>query len=363
MLFLILIVFGALAAIIWRSWIAGGIVVLVVLLLLGTYTMRATVTPATAILTVRETATPVGEVQEPSPEQLQTSDVFPSMDDAAINLAKRLCNEVCNGGLGQTKITRILIVTTDQEGIGATIHSVFRQSNPTAEMVVTDIHPNDAKALVITAKLEGTGKNKKLTLIGALDGQEREVGARVEDKPWVNHLDEYQGKHQDGLWLVAWSGIPAKTKEKARQQARQEAARELLPHVRRKYMELSSSNRVDDDWLRRNLEQELQAGRFIKSEFTQKLNFQFSGDVYRVALLLDGSPDQLEVLRGTMLRDVRHRDLSVRRFGGGVMGMGVLICVLYLVLNWATRGYFQRNLRVGAFLVLIAGMLLLMMIS
>jgi len=96
----------------------------------------------------------------------------------------------------------------------------------------------------------------------------------------------------------------------------------------------------------------------------QRLHLPATGQsVYRVGMLVDASPAQLEKLRGTVIAETHRSNLHVRRFGGGVVGMGVLICLVYLFLNWATRGYFQMNLRLGAFLVLIAGVLLLLVIS
>src|SRR4051812_40220193 len=115
LLFLVLVVFGALAAIIRRSWIIGGIVVMFALLIPGFYMVRAVPSSAPAMVMIQETATatPTIETQEPSPEQIQTADAFPTLDDATTNLARRLCAQVCDGALGTNKITHIQIVTTD----------------------------------------------------------------------------------------------------------------------------------------------------------------------------------------------------------------------------------------------------------
>ena len=102
----------------------------------------------------------------------------------------------------------------------------------------------------------------------------------------------------------------------------------------------------------------------MKDEFVQKLHLPATGQtVYRAAILVDASSSQLEKLHGSILPELHRNEIRVKRFGGGVMGMGIVICLVYLFLNWATRGYFQMNLRLGAFLVLIAGMLLIMLIS
>src|SRR6266576_678178 len=107
MLLMVLIVFGALAAIMWRSWIAGGIVLLLVVLVPGLYMVRSSPVGAPGMVLIHESATPALESQEPSAEQVQTADVFPSLDDAAVYLARRLCGLVCDGVLSKKPVNQI----------------------------------------------------------------------------------------------------------------------------------------------------------------------------------------------------------------------------------------------------------------
>jgi hypothetical protein len=362
MLVLILLVFGAIAAIIWRSWIVGTIVLVLVLVIGALYTVRSSVSPAPSVWITGEKPKPAIELWEPTAEELQTADVFPSLEDAATSLAQQLCKEVSDGKLGQAPVTHIHIVTTDKDGIGSSIDSVFRQSNTGAEIVVDNVPDTDPRALMITAKVEGAdNKSKKLVLSASRNNEHRQADARVTNKLWVNHLDEFQGKNSMQLWMSAWSSLPTKSSESARQQARQDAARKMIPLVRSKFIELSNPNTVDDRWLRDRLERDI--SRFTKEEFVQRMTLPYSGEVYRVGLLLDVSPHKLDLLQGTLLREQRHSADGIRRFGGGIGGLAVLICLVYLFLNRATRGYFQMNLRLAAFLVLIAGVLLIMLIT
>ena len=136
----------------------------------------------------------------------------------------------------------------------------------------------------------------------------------------------------------------------------------MLPFVTAKFPELNQPNL--DQWLRSRLERELAGHHFVKDEFVQRLLIPVRGQaVYRAAVLVDASSSQLERLHSSIISEFHHRNDRVHRFGGGVVGMGVVICLVYLFLNRATRGYFQMNLRLGAFLVLIAGVLLLMLIG
>src|SRR3954471_16843354 len=92
MLLMVLIVFGALAAIIWRSWIVGGIVLTIFVLIFGLYCVRAvpvqTATPATV------TNQGFSEQSDLSPEMLKNATVYPSLDQAAKNLTLRLLDQI-----------------------------------------------------------------------------------------------------------------------------------------------------------------------------------------------------------------------------------------------------------------------------
>jgi hypothetical protein len=112
------------------------------------------------------------------------------------------------------------------------------------------------------------------------------------------------------------------------------------------------------------LETDLVGRRLIKEDFVQTMRTPVLGTpVYRVAVLVDASPSRLEKLHGSIVSDLHRSNQRVHRFGGGVVGMGLVICLVYLFLNRATRGYFQMNLRLAAFLVLIAGVLMMMLIG
>src|SRR5215212_7106174 len=132
MLFLALIVCGVVAAIIWRSWIVGGIV-LVLLLLIGGYSFAlravpvASQTPATP-----EPLVALPDALEFSPEHLQSADVFTSNEEAATALAQRIIDELDRKPKPQD-INRINIVTRETALIDP-ISQVFQRSYPKADI-------------------------------------------------------------------------------------------------------------------------------------------------------------------------------------------------------------------------------------
>jgi hypothetical protein len=363
MLFLVLAVFGALAAIIWRSWVAGAIILVFIVAVFGLYFVRFVPSVAPPMIGVQETATPATVQLEPDSELFKTADLYPSMEEGFKNVAQRLCDNIQFKD-PTVSPQHIHIVTVKVDNNTEFVNEIFRERFPQATVTADEIHKSDPGDLMVTLSVTDSGKTKCLKFTAKLDRRDFPFAeACVKDAPWVANFDEYRNAHSKDELIVGWSPLPQPTEELARQQARQEAARQMLPFATAKFLDLQAPN-TDPAWLRGQLERELARRRFVKDEFVQRLHLPASGQtVYRVGVLVDASPAQLEKLRGTVIADTHRSSTHVRRFGGGVVGMGVLICLVYLFLNWATRGYFQMNLRLGAFLMLIAGVLLLLVVS
>jgi len=362
MLLLVLAVFGALAAIIWRSWIAGAVVLLFILMCLGLYSVRvAPSAPATTVS--QETAALVSQPWEPDPEMLKNADTYPSLDEAVKNLSLRMCE---NLQLADPPATPkyIHIIAPNADAARETAKQVFGQKFPSAEVVFDNTHSGDADELVVTANVVGDDKRQCVTLTARQHGRGfPQADACVHPAPWAIDFEEYRGNENKTDLVVGWSSTPETNVEVARHQAREDAVRNMLPYLMGKYPELNVPN-VDQETLRRNLEKEFFRHHVVKDEFVQFLRTPVTAvGIYRVGLLVDVSPTQLQKVNSSVVAQYRHETQRVRRFGGGVVGMGLVICLVYLFLNRATRGYFQMNLRLAAFLMLIAGVLLMLMIG
>jgi hypothetical protein len=241
------------------------------------------------------------------------------------------------------------------------VADVLRDHYSTADIVVDDTPAGDAKELKIEVKVETTGKNQRLRLFTSLERAKFDISAGVANAPWVNDLPQYAAENPDGQWIAGWAPDLFPQRESALMLARVDAAQQMLPLVKEKFPLL---NQADPQWLRTRIEQELQIRQFVKQEFVQRVRLSISREpVYRAAVLVDARDAQLEQLQGTIVSEYRHRDSRIHRFGGGLVGLGVLICLLYLFLNRATRGYFQMNLRLAATMALVAGVLLILLIT
>ena len=364
---LILAVIGAIAAIIWRSWIVGSILLVFVGLIFGLYMARVTVVPSAApgMVNFQEATTRATPQWEPDIHMLETADVYPSLADGFKFVALKLCDNI---DLSQPSISPkcVRIVSPKKDSNTDIVREIFKDKYPAALVVSDDSHNGDPELIVNLSVTDSDKTTKCLKFTAKLDARTfPSAEACVKEHPWVWHFDEYRSAQPDGELIVGWSPGPEMNQESARQQARQDAARQMVPFATAKFLELRQPN-ADPDWLRSRLENELKLNHhhFVKDEFVQKLHLPATAQtVYRAAILVDASSSQLDKLRGSILPELHRNEIRVKRFGGGVMGMGLVICLVYLFLNWATRGYFQMNLRLGAFLVLIAGVLLIMLIS
>jgi len=228
---------------------------------------------------------------------------------------------------------------------------------------VDNEHATQPDELLVVLGIDNSQKSQTcLTFSAHWNGHDyAPVQACVKDALWVLDLDEYRRTHKSDF-IVGSSQDLDVTEDSARQHARADAANQMLPYVLNRFPSLNQYNQ--NAWLRSKLENDLVQRKFNIKEFVQGFHLPATNQtVYRAFLLVDVSPSQLERLQGSVVRDFNHRNDSVRHFSLGTMGLGVVICIVYLFLNWATRGYFQMNLRLGAFLVLVAGVMLLLMIG
>lgn len=364
MLLMVLIVGGAIAAIIWRSWIVGGIVLLFFVMVFGLYFVRLDATPSqppSIVVLHEEGATPATN-SEIDPTMLRNADVYPSMQEGAKNLALRLCDSI-----QQTKppisTDNIRIIAAKKDQITEIIRQVFADRFAQANVVADDSHGGNPSDLTVTFSITETSKTDKcLKFVSRQAGRDiPSVDTCVKEVAWVSNFDDFRSKHTKGEWIVGWSSLLA-TKDAALKHAREQAARQMKHYVVAKFPQINRPN--FDQLIYDRLENDLFRHKYASEEFVQQLHLSATGDpVYRAAVLADVSSQQLQRVQTTILPDIRRQSDSVRHFSLGTMGLGVVICVVYLFLNWATRGYFQMNLRLGAFLVLIAGVLLLLTIS
>ena len=111
-----------------------------------------------------------------------------------------------------------------------------------------------------------------------------------------------------------------------------------------------------------HLTRAMQGGRLVADKFIQRLERPY-GAVWRCAVLVDGSSQMIQPLAVGVAGIERNRRVSLLRSAVSIAGMFAVICVLYFILNAATRGYYVWSLRAVMIVAAMAGVLLLLMVS
>ena len=192
-------------------------------------------------------------------------------------------------------------------------------------------HGNWASGGTITVRARGASGDSAMT--------------RFVDKPWLNDFAGFTAR-TPGRWVVARSDAdrPAGSASEASHEARVAAAEQVMPLVLARMDRKFRSRQGDVQHL---TEVQLLGDRMVYDRFPQKYERPY-GTLYREAVLLDASDDQLGRLADEIGWSLQSRQQSQAR--GFVAAAAVLLVTyaLYRFANAFTRGYFTWSLRTAA---------------
>ena len=189
------------------------------------------------------------------------------------------------------------------------------------------------------------------------EGLEEQFGSVVEpnEKLWVADFAEFVNLNPRGHWLVGRSQKPCVSEQAAAEQAMADACSQ----VQRRLAEMPRQFRRRGR-LRAVTQGELREGGFIVDRFSQGLEGT-SGKIWRQAVLLDVTPKKLGRLAERQWGLWRADRAGWLRRIGSIAAILALVCVVYLFLNLATKGYYTWSLRVAAVVLLAGGAALVLM--
>lgn len=282
------------------------------------------------------------------------ADVYPS-EDAAIDALGQLTVEdvlaqyggtfrnearfLVTGDASAERLDRLAASVRDRlasEPLGATVRVVPPQNLPE--------DPREESAITIVCRFDPRENRSGLLLVRwQSDHRASIVSANFRDKPWFAEPAAVGSN-----LFVAVSPTPQSTPLDAKRAAAWQAATTLGQHLPL-HTDIRSEDRLQS-WL---LDRIITEQAAIADEFTQKLS-SGGGDVYRTALLIDlGKSSELARLYSDQRRAERTGWLG--RIGAGV-AMLVGVCLIYLFLNAATRGYYAWMLRLVACVAALVGL-------
>jgi len=176
------------------------------------------------------------------------------------------------------------------------------------------------------------------------------VTADFVDKPWVENISAFLGRDPSRQFAFVRSQDCCTTREEARAQAIDEARNRILRQTARTRFGRRSTAMVFPESL-------------IVDSFSQRLSGGLTGPMYREALLVDVSPERTEALVLQVAETHRSERLTWMRHAMKLAGMLALICVVYVFLNAATRGYYTWALRAAVVCAVGAVVLLFLLMS
>ena len=176
------------------------------------------------------------------------------------------------------------------------------------------------------------------------------------DKPWAADPGPYLSYTKDRN-IVAQSRRQHANPQLAMHDAMDDAAAQLLPHVRRGIRRAVADGQLDpraempDGRLREMIVDRVHSGELIVDRFASRSRRSY-GDVWRQSLLIDASPhvmDRLAINLGGQAMAYRNVQFgSWSKLALSIGGILLLILLVYLLLNAATKGYYVWILRLVA---------------
>ncbi len=182
------------------------------------------------------------------------------------------------------------------------------------------------------------------------------VSTSFVEKPWVENFSEFLNRNQDRQLLLVRSSDTCTSEAQAHQQTLRDACNRVSNILR--------GMQADPSILPAKLdvsEGELSSAGLIVDRFTQRFS-GMAGPIWREAILVDTSEAKLSSLAQKKIVVSRVKRKSWFRTVGTLVGMFLLICIVYMFLNAATRGYYSWTLRIALVVLMCVGVFLVLML-
>ncbi len=208
-----------------------------------------------------------------------------------------------------------------------------------------------------SGKSESKLNSGKVEATVADNNKQTTISANFVEKPWIENFADFVNRNPKDKWILSRSQQSCTSHAEAEQQAINNACDKLaclLNQMHKQRFAVRGGFTVTDADIRNN---SLLADRFVQS-FAGT-----AGRIWRQAILINASQDKLtELAKQKMLARQSWRTRWIRELLS-IIGITILICVVYLFLNAATRGYYTWSLRIAAVVLVLAGILLIFTLS
>jgi hypothetical protein len=202
-------------------------------------------------------------------------------------------------------------------------------------------------------------------------GMSTTIHAQYAEKPWVEDFERFRAREarprNNQPWILAKSQSTAHKASYAQREAIDDGVRQLRPWVESlmpKYLRRSwfGSSRPNVEQIRNILRAELRGSIYVTDRFEQK--FQQNGtSIWWEGMLINSSDRNLDLLAQRCAQGGGRQEWTWARTAGSAAGLLGLVCVVYLFMNLATRGYYVWALRGTVVVVLLIVILVIVRFS
>lgn len=308
---------------------------------------------------------PVPPVWLPGIEDQFEADVYPSRLSATRALGLRM-EEPIRSVLEGAELPGKIAVVSYQESFDNTLVSALGNALesrlPGTRCFIESRTNNDIvqNEVWVSVRQTASGEVPNGKIVATIHrGRKRnfEVDAGFCEKLWVENFAEFLNRNPKDKWILAHSQESCVSQAEAEEQAMKNACdrvAQLLNQTRPQRSAMGAGFNVNPADIRN--------GNFISDRFAQSFAGT-AGRIWRQAILINASQDKLAKLAGLKMSRWQLRRTSWARELISIVGVMILICVVYLFLNAATRGYYTWSLRIAAVVLTVVGILLIFTLS
>ena len=216
--------------------------------------------------------------------------------------------------------------------------------------------------------IHGTILSGTLEASASIKGKKSVITFQFDEKGWLENFSAYTNSHPGRQYVVVRSKSSCTSAEWAQREAMTAACRVLASMLRDVGLHNFTVNPAD-----------VEKHGFVVDKFTQSLQGSVS-NIWRQAILLDVSGDKMSQLMASKayqlsLQSVKVAETRVAeatrrakvmttwaRMLLSLVGLITVICVVYLIVNVATKGYYTLVLRIATAAAIIIGVIVLFML-
>ena len=173
------------------------------------------------------------------------------------------------------------------------------------------------------------------------------ISAHFVEKPWVDDFSGFLNNQPNRQFVIAKSSESCLSEAEANSQAMDNARAQVSQMLEKTTKHLS---RVQKTLLSKVNSDDILEGGLVLDRFVQSFEGT-AGKIWRQALLIDASAEKLTQLARRKADMARARKFSFVRTFSSIAGLLLLITVVYVFLNVATKGYYTWSLRIAGFVL------------